>query len=51
MSPQWAPLEEYLLAGLSVRGNLWLLWGSQHAKKSAFKMAVFWLLEEDFVAG
>jgi hypothetical protein len=33
------------------QGQFWLLRVSQHAKNSACKMAVFWLLEEFFMAG
>jgi hypothetical protein len=32
-------------------GQFWLPRWPQHAKKSGFKMAVFWLLDEYFVAG
>jgi hypothetical protein len=33
------------------QGQFWSPRSPQHAKKSAFKMAVFWLWDEYFVAG
>jgi hypothetical protein len=32
-------------------GQFWLFQSLQHAKNSSFKMAVFWLWDEYFVAG